>query len=262
MGKPSIFSRDYEKKMKRRKRRIMLLIIAVIVIVSVVFIKFKLPNIDFTDVKTKIQAWVDTGKPKEEIDVEEEKEQTNEEEEKREPEKTYMDLNLAEGVVVKAEYQEVEGVKKFITLVPVEGLTYTLSPSAQQIIVVDSAQNIKLCGIDGTVKDITKKEYISTTNQSFAKDQILANNPTYVWHSQVKFIDETKILYVSQLPYFGSSANNKYIWIYDIASGVETTLWNTKSQDIIVGDLVPEKGITVTIAGVVNYINNQGVITQ
>ena len=62
MAKPSIFSRDYEKKMKRRKRRITIGIILILLVVVVAFVKFQLPNIDFTQVKAKIQAWVDTGK--------------------------------------------------------------------------------------------------------------------------------------------------------------------------------------------------------
>lgn len=263
MAKPSIFSRDYEKKMRRRKRRIITSVLLVLLVVVVAFIKFKLPNIDFVEVKAKIQAWVDTGKPQEELeDNEQEIEEEQPEEIVKEPEKTYIDFNIQDGVVAKAEYVEEAGAKRFVALEPIEGYTFTLSPSQQQMIIVDPNQNLYLCNVDGTLKDITKKEYISRSNQSFPKDQMIAANEGYIWHGSPAFIDETKIVYVSQLPYFGASAKDKYVWIKDIVNNTDKTLWKAKGKDIQIGELVPEKGITVTVDGVVKYINADGVISQ
>lgn len=261
MAKPSIFSRDYEKKMKRRKRRITIGIILVLLVVVIAFIKFELPNIDFTEVKAKIQAWVDTGKSEEELEDDDIVEEQPEEIVK-EPEKTYIDLTISEGIIAKAEYIEEQGVKKFVSLEPLEGYTFTLSPSNQQMMIIDGAQNIYLANVDGSIRDITKKEYISTSNKSYPKDQMISTNPGYLWHSQVKFIDENRIIYVTQLPYFGATATNKYLWIRDIVTNADNTLWKTKGQDIQVGEIVPDKGITVTIDGVVKYINGDGVISQ
>lgn len=265
MAKPSIFSRDYEKKMKRRKRRITIGIILILLVVVVAFVKFQLPNIDFTQVKAKIQAWVDTGKSVEQDEegvdeepIEEEKPQDVE----KEPERTYIDFNIKEGTVAKAEYVETEGVKKFVALEPIEGYTFSLSPSQQQMIVMDPNQNLYLLNVDGSLKDVTKKEYISTSKQTFPKDKMLAAYEGYIWHSIPSFIDENTIIYISQLPYFGAAATHKYIWIKDLTNNTDKTLWKTKGMDIQIGEVVPEKGITVTIDGNTKYINTAGVISQ
>ena len=265
MAKPSIFSRDYEKKMKRRKRRITIGIILIFLVVVVAFVKFQLPNIDFTQVKAKIQAWVDTGKSVEQDEevvdeepIEEEKTQDVE----KEPERTYIDFNIKEGTVAKAEYVEIEGVKKFVALEPIEGYTFSLSPSQQQMIVMDPNQNLYLLNVDGSLKDVTKKEYISTSKQTFSKDKMLAAYEGYIWHSIPSFIDENIIIYISQLPYFGAAATHKYIWIKDLTNNTDKTLWKTKGMDIQIGEVVPEKGITVTIDGNTKYINTAGVISQ
>ena len=57
-------------------------------------------------------------------------------------------------------------------------------------------------------KDVTKKEYISTSKQTFSKDKMLAAYEEYIWHSIPSFIDENTIIYISQLPYFGSGSNS------------------------------------------------------
>lgn len=261
MAKPSIFSRDYEKKMRRRKRRIMIGIAIVLLVVGIVFVKFKLPNIDFKEVKAKMQAWVDTGKPVEE--VEEDKEELEEQQEvEKEPERTFVDFNIIDGIVVKAEYVEEDGNKKFIGLEPIEGYTFSLSPSQQQMIITDTNQNLYLLNVDGSFKDITKKEYISTSNKAYPKDQMLAAYEGYVWHLSPSFIDENKVVYISQLPYFGKAATHKYVWIKDLSNNTDVTLWKTKGEEIQIGEVVPEKGMMVTIDGNVKYINANGVISQ
>ena len=247
MAKPSIFSRDYEKKMRRRKRRITIGIILMLLVVVIAFVKFQLPNIDFTQVKAKIQAWVDTGKSVEqeedavdEESIDEEKPQDVE----KEPERTYIDFNIKEGTVAKAEYVEAEGVKKFVALEPIEGYTFSLSPSQQQMIVMDPNQNLYLLNVDGSLKDVTKKEYISTSKQTFPKDKMLSAYEGYIWNS---------------IP---SSATHKYIWIKDLINNTDKTLWKTKGMDIQIGEVVPDKGITVTIDGNIKYINADGIISQ
>ena len=40
----------------------------------------------------------------------------------------------------------------------------------------------------GNISDITKVSYISQAGTTFPKDTILQSNPSYLWHSQAKFI--------------------------------------------------------------------------
>ncbi|NLK95004.1 MAG: hypothetical protein GX275_07415 [Clostridiales bacterium] len=264
MAKPSIFSRDYERKMKKRKRRITITILLIIIVAIGALYKFKISNMDFSELKEKMQAWVDSGKPEEEIDEPKEIEENNFEEEtkeEKEPEKTYVDLIVEEGVILKAEYTEENSNKKFIGIEDPKGLTYSISPEGKQVLITDKNQNLKLYDLNGNVTDITKQTYISGAGTPFPKNDILAANPQYLWHSQGRFIDETRVIYVSQMPYFGDAAVNKYIWIYDIVNKTEITLYNYASPEITLGELVQDKGISATINGANFFVNGEGVVT-
>ena len=45
-------------------------------------------------------------------------------------------------------------------------------------------------------------------------------------------------------------------------NNTDKTLWKTKGMDIQIGEVVPDKGITVTIDGNIKYINADGIISQ
>lgn len=276
MAKPSIFSRDYERKMRKRRRRFLLMILLIVVIVVGVFLKFKAQDIDFSEIKSKMQAWVDSDrieeeskdnkKDKEEIKVEKDKdkEENTEEDIKEEKEKS-LELSLSDGSIINVNYIEKDGEKLFEGISEGTDMTnkeYNISPSKKQILVKDTKQNISLFDISGNSKDITRVSYTSQAGDVFLKDTILQSYEGYVWQEQPKFIDENLVAYVSQLPYFGSAATNKYIWIYDITNNTENCLWGYTGTNIVVGNLVDTKGLEVNIDGVQYYLNAQGQLTQ
>lgn len=265
MGKPSIFSKDYKKKMKRRKRWITLAIIGIILAIGAIVFNSEVKNMDFTNMRAKIQAWVDSGKQENTVEEAPKEEETVENVEKQEevktPEKLYMDFNINEGVVVKAEYTE-EGGKKFVAVDPIEGYTFNISPTGQKLLVLDNNQNILICSLDGAITNATKTTYVSKSGTTFAKDSILASNPTYTWHSEAKFIDDNYIVYVSEMPYFNTAGSTKYLWIHDLANGTDNTIWAIKGSNIVVSDVVPEKGITINVDGNVSYLNANGEIVK
>ncbi len=249
--------------MRKRKRTIFLVVLLVLVGISIVIFNSKIKNIDFSNVKANIQAWVDSGKQEEELTkVEEEETVEPEKEIPKEPEKTYVNINIAPGVEVKAEYVLQEGKKQFVAVDQIQGYTFNISPSKGQMLILDSAQNMKISDTEGAIKDITKTAYISQSGSNFPKDQILANNPTYIWHSQARFIDDAKVVYVSELPYFGNAGQKKYVWIHDIASGEDKTIWALIGTNITIGDIVPDKGITITVDGVVSYLKADETVTK
>ena len=63
MAKPSIFSKDYEKRMKRRRLRISIAVGVIVVIAGLLVYKFKIQKMDFSDVRNRLQAWVDSDNP-------------------------------------------------------------------------------------------------------------------------------------------------------------------------------------------------------
>lgn len=260
MAKHSIFSRDYERKMKRKRRRSILIILAVVLIVILSFIKFEVINMDFSNFRQRLQAWVDSGKTPEEINQDDISEETTKT--PQATEKTYMDLKVSDLINVKAEYKEESGNKKFVSFDQVSGVTCVISPLGKQILITDDNQNLKIFNVDGTMKDITKLNYVSQSGVSYPKDNALKSTPSYIWHSQAKFLDETRIIYVSQLPYFGTAAVNKYIWILDTVSGTDRVLWNPLGPDTTIGDLDVTRGISVTVNGQKYFVTADGNYTS
>lgn len=245
----------------------MILIICLVILVAGgLLIKFKLAPIDLSEVRAKIQAWVDSDKPKEDIEEEEVEEEPKEEVEEEivaTPEKKTLDLVLSDTITIKAEYEEKDGKKQFLNIEPYEGVTFDISPSKEEILLVDDKQNIKVFNFNNEVKDATKYEYISTAGQSFPKESILTTTPEYIWSEQVRFISEDKIIFVSQLPFFGATATSKYVWVKSIADGSEQVLWNLKGTEVSVGEMVQDKGINISIDGNnAFYINSDGAVVQ
>ena len=271
MAKPSIFSRDYKKKMRKRKRRIILTIILAIIVVIGVFVKFELKKIDFSNMRDRIQAWVDSGKPEEKSkddSKDEEKNKQQEETDKKQDEHKdveedkEMDLVVSDTLTVKAKYSEEDGNKKFISLEDKDNVKYDIAPSMDKVIIVDENQNIILFNINGDKQDITKQSYTSQSGSVFMKNDIMQSYEGYIWHEQVRFIDDSNIVYVSQLPYFGSASTNKYLWIYNIDAMTETCLWNYYGSNVTVGDVDTEKGIKINIDNNIYYIKSDGSVTQ
>ncbi|MDS0525052.1 hypothetical protein NNC19_05110 [Clostridium sp. SHJSY1] len=266
MGKPSIFSKDYERRMKKRKKSIILIVLLVVVTMVVLIYNSGAKNMDFSNLKAKIQAWVDNGKPQEKVTkVEEDKtkepKEEAPEEKPQEKQESYVDINVSPGVVIKAQYEEKDGKRQFVKVDSVQGYTFNISPSKGQLLILDSAQNMKVSNTEGVIKDITKTAYVSQAGSTFPKDQILANDPTYTWHSEAKFIDDSKVVYVSELPYF-NKGKKKYLWIYDLGTNSDKIIWSVIGSEIKVGDVVPEKGITITVDGVVSYLKADETITN
>lgn len=254
MRKPSIFSRDYEKQIRKRKRIIVASSIIFLLIIGAFAIKFTTKTFDFTNVKTKIQKWIDGDSYSDAI-VEEAPKVEEIPQEPVVPEIKVMDLKVTEEKVLKVEYEEKDGKIKFKEVVETPDLIeYNISPSKELMVITDDKQNIKLINTKGEVKDITKASYVAPNGEIFNKDAIQNMYKDYLWHKSAKFISDSKIVYKTNMPYFGYDLN-QYLWIIDIEGKNEVTLWQSKGKEINIGE-IKEKGIEVTIDGNLKYINN------
>ncbi|MGL4569863.1 MAG: hypothetical protein ACRCVJ_02220 [Clostridium sp.] len=259
MAKPSIFSRDYEKKMRRRKIKISVVVALVAVVTGILIYKFKIEEMDFSNVRGKLQAWVDSGNDNSDEKVTEE---VQEETKPEPPKKTYIEAKINDKLTLKCEYKSENDKKEFASIENADGISYDISPNKQMIIVLDKDQNMQLINIDGKVTDVTKKEYISKKGDKFKKDLKIKENKDYLWHSQAKFMDDENIVYVSNLPYFGTAATNEYVWIYNIKDKKDTISWKTKGKDITIGKTVPKKGIEIKSGKNEYILDNKGTIVK
>ena len=261
MGKPSIFSKDYEKKMRKRRRRIIItsIFIVLILLIGAVSLKLTISKVDMHEIRNSLQAWIDSDKEnvkEDEITIE-----NNESEEiveaPKEPEVKTKELRINDKVILKAEYENIDGEDRFKTIQNLPGnYQYDINNKKNMIIVLDNDQNIKLFNINGKEVNITKESYTAPNGEVFNKDTVLKTYENYLWHKDIKFISDTKVAYISNVPYFGYDLN-KYIWIIDLNNNNHITLWNSKSKNITFGNL-EEKGLKVNIDGNEKFLNSDG----
>ena len=260
MRKPSIFSRDYERKVRKRKRIIFTISILVFLLISIIGLKLTREAFDFTYVRGKIQRWIDednvNGDIAEETTEGEEVENTPVvPEEPVAPSVKIIDLKVNDEKILKIEYEEVDGKIKFKEAKEVpEGIEYDISPSKELVVVTDNNENIKVINTKGEETNITKESYIAPNGEVFKKDVVKTTYKDYLWHKNTKFINDNKIVYKTNMPYFGYGLD-EYLWIVDINSKTEITLWQSKGKSITIGE-IKEKGLEVTIDGNIKYINN------
>lgn len=265
MGKPSIFSKDYEKKMRKRRKRIIItsIFIVLILLIGAVSVKLTISKVDMQEVRNSLQAWIDSDKNdinKDEyasIDIDNEENKEEIVEAPKEPEAKTKELKINDKIVLKAEYENIDGEDKFKTIQNLpENYQYDINKKKNMIIVLDDDQNIKLFNINGKEVNITKDSYTAPNGEVFNKDTVLKTYENYLWHKDIKFISDTKVAYISNVPYFGYDLN-KYIWIIDLNNNNHITLWNSKSKNITFGNL-EEKGLKVNIDGNEKFLNSDG----
>lgn len=271
MGKPSIFSREYEKKMKRRKRNVIIFSLAIVIVMSSLIIKVVCNPIDYTNIKKNIQAWIDsdTTNSSEQAEiasdqskVEDDEKITDEDpikEDIQEASEQSIDIPLVSGNIAKAIYvDDNQGGKIFKTLDTNDtGVSFSISPSSKQIIVTDTNLVITLYNVDGTSKIVSKDEYISSSGGVFKKEAAIQAQPGYLWNVNPKFISEEKIIFVSNRPYFGSAALKQYLWMTDVNTNEDKVFWELAGKNIEISEK-EEKGIKVTIDGKIYFIDING----
>jgi hypothetical protein len=273
LGKPSIFSREYEKKMKKRKRNVFIVAFIIVLVISVLVAKIICNPIDYGNVRKNIQAWIDSDNTdsskqtealNDESNDKKNKENNLEKDELQRAEDKSFDIALANGSIAKAIYiddNKTEG-KMFKSLDTDEkGVVYSISQSGKEMMVTDTNSVITLYNVDGSNKIVSKDQYVSTKGGVFTKEDTIRTQPGYLWNSNPKFISEEKIIFVSNRPYFGNAVSKQYLWMTDIQTGEDKIFWEISGQNIEIGEK-EDKGIKITIDNRVCYIDENGNFLQ
>jgi len=265
LGKPSIFSKEYEKRMKRRRRNVMIISLTIVLVISILITKVVCNPIDYTNIKKNIQAWIDSDtnniseQTEKTINQEETIDKEPVKEELQKPLEESIDITLVSGSIAKAIYiNDNNGGKVFETLNTTDkGVSFNISPSGKQMIVTDTNFVITLYNVDGTTKVVSKDQYISSSGGIFTKEATMKTTPQYLWNANPKFISEEKIIFVSNRPYFGNKVLKQYLWMTDIKTNADTVFWESAGASIDIGEK-EEKGTKITVDGNVNYIDLNG----
>lgn len=246
MAKPSIFSREYERRMRKRKLRIASAIIIILLVIVTIYVKGEyktfLSNLTFDKSGTK-----QTNKDKNDNQT------IIEQPQKPDPvqeivEKTF-DLELGSGIKLKALYEEKQGVNVFKSIVSENpAISFITNPSSTSIVIFDS-KNQSMWAVDnsGKVSEITSESY-----SSYNKTSVLRKRPKYIWCTSPKFIDEEHVVYLSQLPRI-QNAPKLYVWSVNIKD--KKTDYDNKlsGEDIKLGNMVDDT-MEVVIGSSTKYI--------
>lgn len=258
MGKPSMFSENYDKQMRRRRRIKALLIIVAVVGIIFTIIHFTTKNDNKTTRdKNKQETKVEDKKKQDtKKDVEQNKKPqvNNEQKPETKPvnEVKEESIKLSNNEEVKVKYNLVNNKRQY-TEVMAKNVEYSISPSKKHLLYLDkSSQSLILVDEDGNKNDITNKQYTSSKGKVFSKEVVLKSNPQYIWNTSPKFADDNTIIYLSQLPWF-NKGENKYVWKYTISTGTHEYLVNKGGSQITYGN-VSEAGLEVIIDGEVNIV--------
>ncbi|KRQ86145.1 hypothetical protein ABG79_02084 [Caloramator mitchellensis] len=215
--KPSRFSRDYYKIMRRRRVNLMLFILLIISIFyffgdrifALMNINIKIPKISFNF-------------PKIEKKAEEKKQENN----SNQPSNQTVPEDRVE--YKKVEYTKADGkiieilidasTNKIFKLNDTSERTNYVIDKSKDFIVFDDikAGQILMCDVNGNIAEISQDYYRSKSlNKNLYRKDILKYKPEYIWAAKPFITNDNRVIYISQLPYFKSTAEF-YLWSYDL----------------------------------------------
>lgn len=264
MVKPSIFSKDYQKKMRIRRQKITIFVLIVMIAALIVFTYGK----GYFNVLTqKINYKNIAGSDKKSNTVDKNSKKSEADNKKNSiPQNGSYDVALSSGEKIKAVYDIKDNQKIFKCIEPVSSKAiYSINNDGSRMVIYDkNNQNMILVDADGTLKSITKPDYTSTDGtMNIKKEDELKQNPEYIWCSSPVFVGKENIVYISQLPWFGRT--QKYVWIYNAENNTHITVKDPNGNDLNGNDLkfngVTDKGLSITSDNK-NYILSYSGITQ
>jgi cell division protein FtsL len=258
--KPSIFSKEYDKKMRRRKRNLIILVIVCIFVIALAVIYIRGAFKDVLKETNKIKSNISAENKPVKDSSKGAKAPVENKSKSTEKAGSYK-IELSDGKSANLTYEGKDSEKKFKSVSPGDGsIVYDISPSAKNIVLFDGkSQSILLVDINGSKQDLTNPKYVSTTGNVIEKNTQISNNPSYMWCSSPKFLDDNNIAYTSQLPWLGKT--QKYVWIENIQNKSHVMVQGIQGENVKLQGLT-EKGLTVVEDGTTVYVNASGSITQ
>jgi len=262
VAKPSIFSKDYQKRMRRRRTGFAVLIIAALVVAAVAFITGKNYLSKNNQQQANSKSTAEDKKDTKSTTSTSTDKTTTETKTTETPKEEGFDFKLADGTSLKAIYTTTATVKEFQYVSPKEKNVYfNINPTGDKMLVFDSgAQSIMLIDSTGKVQDITNPSYKSKNGTVYKKENVLSSNSSYMWCNSPAFISDTKVAYISQLPYFQKTT--EYVWIVDVTTGKHTILNSAYSGDKITFGELESKGLAMNIDGSAYYITATGSVVE
>lgn len=219
MSKPSIFSRSYDRRMKRRRLNIILFLLLLLCIA--IFGGRYLLKINNINIFSSSGSKSDTKKDGNINSDTNKGDKVGENNVTSDPSTTTKEYTytLKNNKIIKIEYTE-NGADKQIKEFKNENLDsieYDISPDKKRALFVDKADSsLIVLNSDGNFIDITKQSVNYSKKRSLTR-KVLENDSNYVWNGKPHFTSDGNIVYLSDMP------NSK--------SGYLLTIWSTTPEE-------------------------------
>jgi len=274
MKRPSMFSKNYEKEIKKRRKIILLLIIIPIIGISIMLktgfsMKNCINNVlsnkskeNIKDKEAQVQKKsVEVVKPKTSSEKSKTVKTDSATKAKVDAEKTTFIVLLSDGQKISVEYNVQASVKNIKGVLNSKDISYDISPSKKAIVIQSTKnQDLLYFDVNNISKDITKKTHTSSKSQIFPKENKLKNSPNYIWSITPKFIDEDNIAYVSELPWMNEKAV-LYLWKVNLKSNTHMQVKPASGKKITFKNITT-KGLETNIDGNVVYVTSLGEVIK
>ncbi|WP_461204729.1 hypothetical protein [Clostridium sp. DL1XJH146] len=284
MAKPSMFSKDYDKKMRKikKRRRFSIVTILIIALFSVLLFKGNIGNTIssvFTSnvVNNDKEADSNEGVVVENKDVAQQdtSQKESDQSEMNQPDANQPENTNEENVPEELAQPEITNIEKKIitlsnngevivsiktdnevkTIEAIEGvdLQYSINAGKQKAVLLDKdTSRLLLIDTFGTVTDITNPQYVSSSKKVYTKEDRLKTDPEYIWVTQPVFLNDNTVVYLSNLPWFNKNGR-LYLWQYTIDSGKHISKDTYNGMTITYGQIT-ENGLELNIDGEVKYL--------
>ncbi len=239
MRRPSMFSKDYYKVMKRRK-----ITAWVLIILAVIFVGFFI-LIDGSSYIKEFAKGIKSSQKKQIVDkniptptesptndgaIDDKSGKDTKKEEGK------YEFSISDGVKISILYTKENEEFKFTGIEPEDKGVFFDIRSDGKAIVFDNpvTSDIYICNENGEIKKVNPDYYKQSgklgNGAKFYKKDIMAKYQNkYVWASKPKFLKDNRIIYQSNLPWF-KTENTIYIWIIDSDGNNNKNLFDTKQS--------------------------------
>lgn len=273
MAKPSIFSGEYQRIMKRRRRLFRIVaVLAALCIIFLVYYKPNLPklksiveNIKLPDI-INIQDNKKNDEKKQDIanNAAEEKKSSGEEKKNNEQESGSKDsgeskYSFPNGEVIYITYKKDGNDIKLTGISPErKDISYDIRGDGKSIVFDNpKISDIWVFNIDGTSRKISPDVYKQSGENGgvFTKKSVMEQyQNNYVWASKPKYLKDGRIVYQSNLPWFREK-NNYYIWVVNEDGGNNRLVTGTDSDGPAEYYSVSDNSIIIAVNGVKYEVN-------
>lgn len=259
MRRPSMFSKDYYKIMRRRKITAGVLIVSAMIFVGL----FIFNDGSFSYIKEFAKS-IKSPQKKQVVDKNnptpsegQTKDGTTEDkpDQNIKKEEGQYEFNISDNVKINILYTKENEEFKFTGIKPEDKGVFFDIRSDGKAIVFDNpiTSDIYICNANGEIKklntDFYKQSGKSGNAPKFYKKDIMAKYQNkYIWASKPKFLKNNQIVYQSNLPWF-KTENTIYIWIIDSDGNNNKNLFDTKQSQPAVYKMTDDGKLIVEYGG-------------